>query len=130
MHDTSDSYIAHNILEYNVDFGLRMGLATNRKLDYGIPIRRSGNVIVHNVMQHNGKAAMDVPQELPGDIGNHYDHNVYYPARFVLVDPQDKDKLFNAETGKSPEIRRHEVESLRELQEMTGQDLSSSDQLP
>ena len=82
------------------------------------------------VDRDDGKAAMDVPQELPGDIGNHYDHNVYYPARFVLVDPQDKDKLFNAETGKSPEIRRHEVESLRELQEMTGQDLSSSDQLP
>ncbi len=129
MHDTSDSYIAHNILEHNADFGLRMGLATNRKLDYGIPIRRCGNVIIHNVMQHNGQAAMDVPQEIPGKVGNHYDHNVYYPARFVLVDPEDKDKLFNAETGKSPEIRRYEVESLAEFQAMTGQDQNSSDQL-
>ncbi|MFG0250829.1 MAG: right-handed parallel beta-helix repeat-containing protein, partial [Phycisphaeraceae bacterium JB051] len=130
MHDTSDSYIAHNILEHNVDFGLRMGLATNRKLEYGIAIRRSGNVIVHNVMRHNGQAAMDVPQELPGKTGNHYDHNVYFPARFVLVDPQDKDKLFNAQTGKSPEIRRYKVTRLSELQTMTGQDQSSTDQLP
>lgn len=129
MHDSCDAYIAHNKLENNADFGLRMGLATNRKMDYDIPIRRTGNVIIHNRMCHNGKAAMDIPQERPGAVMNHYDHNVYFPARFVLVHPDDIDKVFNAETGQSPVIRRFEIESLNELQQRTGQDACSTDQL-
>lgn len=129
IHDTCDSYIAYNRLNHNAGFGLRFGLATNRVMDFNIPIRRESNVIVHNQMCSNGEAAMDIPQERPGVCMNFYDHNVYIPAKFVLVHNEDINKIFNAETGQSPVIRRFEINSLAELQQRTGQDANSRDQI-
>ena len=129
MHDTSDSYIAHNVLNHNADFGLRFGLATNRVLDFNIPMRRDGNIIIHNQMCSNGTAAMDVSQESPGQCMNYYDHNIYMPAKFIVVHHDDINKVFNAETGQSPVVRRFEINSLAELQHSSGQDANSRDQI-